>query len=190
MRARRLGARRAPGCSETSNRSRVAAGEGFFALFAMRVLAAGVSNRSHRLCHGHGRIVMSRYAGQPLWSDADAGGLSLEMAVGTAFRNVRKPRSLRPGDRRLRGPAPGLGAADRVRARLRRVARLHLAADSGLGGAGRHRRADQFGRAQLLAGLDRGLRSAPPSATGCPTGSAESSNIACSTSGRSRAIPT
>src|SRR3972149_9932011 len=56
---------------------------------------------------------------------------------------------------RLRARERGLGAADRIRARFRGIARLRLAAVSRLGRAGRHRRIDRDEWYQLLAGLDR-----------------------------------
>ena len=53
--------------------------------------------------------------------------------------------------------APGLGGADRVRARLHGVARVHFAAGAGLGRAGADRHADRGRRPQFLADLGRGL---------------------------------
>ena len=46
------------------------------------------------------------------------------------------------------------------------------------------------GTLELLAGVGRRARSARPSATGCPTGSASSSNTPSRTCGRCRGIPT
>ena len=45
-----------------------------------------------------------------------------------------------------------MGGADRVHARFRGIARIHLAAGPRLGGAGRHRCADHVERLELLAG--------------------------------------
>src|SRR5215813_8317722 len=48
-----------------------------------------------------------------------------------------------------------MGGADRRPARVRRVARVPLAPDPGLGGAGRDRRHDRTGSDQFLARVDR-----------------------------------
>ena len=109
--------------------------------------------------------------------------------AGGAVRFPMEFHDLRRASHRLRARQRGLGAADRIRARVRGIARLHLAADSGLGRAGRDRRADRAERHQLLAGVDRGRAGRGAAATGCPTGSGSSSNIRSRISGRCRAIP-
>src|SRR5450759_3076792 len=79
----------------------------------------------------------------------------LHTAIRIPALSLHGSRYLRPTGHRLRARQRGVGAADRVRARLRGIARLYLAADPGLGGAGRDRRADRAERHQFLAGVDR-----------------------------------
>src|ERR1700730_16685525 len=65
-------------------------------------------------------------------------------------------RRYRPIHYRFRSRARSLGGADRVRSRVRRVARLHFAADTRLVSVDRHRRADRNERDRIHADLDRG----------------------------------